>query len=141
MTAEPVWVQMMPLARNTKQYLLYWYIAETLPPDDEPLLMSKPDEPYKPPPVYPAGLTLKERVAMEPEGYEPLHHEGTGVDEEEQAYESHLVGIEEAMKLLGGTSSVMADVVRRGWEGIQTRRIMEEGGEGGPRVVSPEQTA
>ncbi|KAF1979294.1 hypothetical protein BU23DRAFT_447687 [Bimuria novae-zelandiae CBS 107.79] len=139
MTAEPVWIQMMPLVRHTKQYLLFWYIAETLPPDLEPLLVSKPDEPYKPPPPYPVGLTLKQRLAMEPEGYEPVHHEGTGVDEEEQAYESHLVNIEEAMMLLGGTSSVMADVVRRGWEGIQRRQKLEEEEAGGPAVESPEQ--
>ena len=77
---------------------------------------------------------------MEPDGYEPVHHEGTGVDEEEQAYESHLVSVDEAMRLLGGTSSVMADVVRRGWEGIQTRRAMEEDTVG-VTVESPEQTA
>ena len=131
---------MMPIGRHAKQYLLYWYIAETLPPDVEPLVVSKPDEPYKPPPAYPTGLTLKERISMEPEGYEPVHHEGTGVDEEEQAYESHLVSVEEAMRLLGGTSSVMADVVRRGWEGIQRRQEMEE--EIDQVVVeSPEQTA
>ncbi|KAK3197532.1 hypothetical protein GRF29_216g530351 [Pseudopithomyces chartarum] len=137
MTAEPIWIQMMPLARNTKQYLLYWYIAETLPPDVEPLLVSKPNEPYKPPPAFPSGLTLRERLAMEPKGYEPVHHEGTGVDEEEQTYESHLVSVEEGMALLGGTGSVMADVVRRGWEGIQKRLEMEKADE--TRVESPEQ--
>jgi hypothetical protein len=142
MTAEPIWIQLMPLASNTKQYLLYWYIAETLPPDAEPLLETSPNEPYKPPPPYPVGLTLKERVAMEPEGYEPVHHEGTGVDEEEQAYKSHLVSIEEAMQLLGGTDSVMADVVRRGWEGIEQRRSMEEEGRDTVAAVeSPEQLA
>lgn len=137
MTAEPIWIQMMPLARNTKQYLLYWYIAETLPPDVEPLLVSKPNEPYKPPPAFPSGLTLRERLAMEPKGYEPVHHEGTGVDEEEQTYESHLVSVEEGMALLGGTGSVIADVVRRGWEGIQKRLEMEKADE--TRVESPEQ--
>ncbi|KAL1600629.1 hypothetical protein SLS60_007016 [Paraconiothyrium brasiliense] len=128
MTAEPIWIQLMPLARNTKQYLLYWYIAETLPPDVEPLLETQPNEPYKPPPAYPSNLTLKERVAMDPEGYEPIHHEGTGVDEEEQEYESQLVSVEEAMRLLGGTDSVMADVVRRGWEAIKERSRMEQEG-------------
>ncbi|KAJ4304657.1 hypothetical protein N0V90_000184 [Kalmusia sp. IMI 367209] len=124
MTAEPIWIQLMPLARHTKQYLLYWYIAETLPPDLEPLLESKPNEPYKPPPAFPSGLTLKERVAMEPEGYEPVHHEGTGVDEEELGYVSELVGVEDAVRLLG-ERSVMADVVRRGWEGIRERWRLE----------------
>lgn len=74
---------------------------------------------------------------MEPKGYEPVHHEGTGVDEEEQTYESHLVSVEEGMALLGGTGSVMADVVRRGWEGIQKRLEMEKADE--TRVESPEQ--
>lgn len=74
---------------------------------------------------------------MEPEGYEPVHHEGTGVDEEEQTYESHLVSVQEAMALLGGTGSVMADVVRRGWEGIQRRLDLENADE--TRVESPEQ--
>lgn len=132
----------MPLARNTKQYLLFWYIAETLPPDAEGPLKTAPDEPYKPPPAYPAGLTLKERVAMEPEGYEPVHHEGTGVDEDEQTYESALVSVEEGMRLLGGTDSVMADVVRRGWEAIQQRMSMEvEGREVAERFESPEDLA
>lgn len=142
MTAEPLWIQLMPLARNTKQYLLFWYIAETLPPDVEPLLHTLPNEPYKPPPAFPAELTLKERVAMEPEGYEPVHHEGTGVDEEEQTYESQLVSVEEAMRLLGGTDSVMADVVRRGWEVIQQRWSMEQEGRDVPdQFESPEALA
>ncbi|KAF2449951.1 hypothetical protein P171DRAFT_351297 [Karstenula rhodostoma CBS 690.94] len=142
MTAEPIWIQLMPLARHTKQYLLFWYIAETLPPDVEPLLETPSNEPYKQPPAYPAGLTLKERVAMEPEGYEPLHHEGTGVDEEEQTYESHLVTVEEAIRLLGGTDDVMADVVRRGWEGIQQRQSMEQEGRDVPdQFESPEALA
>jgi hypothetical protein len=71
-----------------------------------------------------------------------VHHEGTGVDEEEQAYESHLVSVEEAMRLLRGTDSVMADVVRRGWEGIQQRRSMEEEGRDTVAAVeNPEQLA
>ncbi|KAF9741814.1 hypothetical protein PMIN01_01353 [Paraphaeosphaeria minitans] len=141
-TAEPIWIQLMPLARNTKQYLLFWYIAETLPPSAEGALETGPDEPYKTPPAYPAGLTLAERVVQEPAGYEPRHHEGTGVDAEEAAYESRLVGVEEAVGLLGGTDGVMADVVRRGWEGIRLRwRMEEEGGEVPERFESPEQLA
>ncbi len=64
-------------------------------------------------------------MALEPEGYEPVHHEGTGVDEEEQTYQSHLVSVDEAIRKLG-KSGVMADVVRRGWKGIQDRLAMED---------------
>ncbi|KAF3006811.1 hypothetical protein E8E13_010478 [Curvularia kusanoi] len=125
LTAEPVWMQMMPLGYGSKQYVLYWYIAETLPPDLEAELQTEAGAAYKPPPPYPHNLTLRERVAMEPQGYEPLHHEGTGVDEEEATYESHLVSVEEAVKKLG-KNGVMADVVMRGWTGIQDRFAMEE---------------
>lgn len=62
---------------------------------------------------------------MEPEGYEPIHHEGTGVDEEEAEYKSYLVPVEEAVAKLG-TNGVMADVVMRGWKAIQERYQMEE---------------
>jgi hypothetical protein len=105
-------MQMMPLGYGSKQYVLYWYIAETLEPDLEVVLATGPGGAYKPPPPYPHDLTLRERVALEPRGYEPLHHEGTGVDEEEAAYESHLVSVEEAVKKLG-RNGVMADVVVR----------------------------
>jgi hypothetical protein len=114
----------MPL--RTYQYLLYWYIAETLPPNLEPLLRSSPGEAYKAPPPYPQDLTLKERIKQEPEGYEPVKHEGTGVDEEEQMYQSYLVGVEEAVEKLG-RGSVMADVVVKGFKGIQDRFAMEDG--------------
>ena len=125
LTAEPVWMQMMPLGYGSKQYVLYWYIAETLPPHLEVELQTEVGAAYKPPPAYPHSLTLRERVKMEPAGYEPLHHEGTGVDEEEATYESHLVSVEEAVKRLGW-NGVMADVVLRGWKGIQDRFAMEE---------------
>ncbi|XPT01921.1 hypothetical protein M3J09_011045 [Ascochyta lentis] len=62
---------------------------------------------------------------MEPEGYKPLHHEGTGVDEDERAYESELVSVEEAVRRLG-KNSVSADVVLRGWKGMQDRFAMED---------------
>jgi hypothetical protein len=68
---------------------------------------------------------LRDRMKQESEGYEPLHHEGTGVDEEEQTYESFLVTVEEAVKKLG-KDSVMADVVLKGWKGIQDRLAMED---------------
>jgi hypothetical protein len=108
------------------QYVLYWYIAETLPPDLEEQLETEAGGAYKPPPPYPHDLTLRERVKLEPEGYEPRHHEGTGVDEEEATYESHLVSVEEAVSKLGGRGSVLADVVLRGWKGLQDRFAMEE---------------
>ncbi|KAF1924011.1 uncharacterized protein M421DRAFT_73626 [Didymella exigua CBS 183.55] len=126
LTAEPVWMQLMPLGYYNMQYVLYWYIAETLPPDLEDELETEVGGVYRPPPAYPNGLTLKERVRQEPREYEPRHHEGTGVDEEEAAYDSHLVSVEEAVRKLGGRGSVMADVVMRGWKGIQDRFAMEE---------------
>jgi len=113
----------MPL--GSRQYILYWYIAETLPPAVEAALETKAGAAYRPPPPFPRDLSLRARLAMEPEGYEPVHHEGTGVDEEEQAYESHLVGVEEAVERLGRTS-VSADVVVRGWKGIRDRLAMED---------------
>lgn len=119
----------MPVGHRSIQYLLYWYIAETVPPSLEESLHSPPNEPYKPPPPFPADLTLKERVAMEPEGYEPIHHEGTGVDEEEAEYKSYLVPVEEAVEKLG-RNDVMADVVVRGWRAIRERYSMEEGVDG-----------
>jgi hypothetical protein len=117
----------MPL--RTYQYLLYWYIAETLPPSLEPLLQTPPGEAYKAPPPYPQDLNLRERIKQEPEGYEPVKHEGTGVDEEEQMYMSYLVSVEEAVEKLG-RGSVMADVVLKGWKGIQDRFAMEDGAMG-----------
>jgi hypothetical protein len=122
-------MQLMPLNLHRHahiQYVLYWYIAETLPPDLEEQLETEAGGAYKPPPPYPHDLTLRERVKLEPEGYEPRHHEGTGVDEEEATYESHLVSVEEAVSKLGGRGSVLADVVLRGWKGLQDRFAMEE---------------
>jgi hypothetical protein len=118
-------MQMMPLGYGSIQYVLYWYIAETLPPDLEIELDTKAGDTYKPPPPYPTDLRLRDRAKMEPEGYEPVHHEGTGVDEEEQTYESHLMSLEEAMKKLG-KNGVMANVVARGWNGIQARFALED---------------
>lgn len=116
-------MQLMPL--GARQYVLSWYIAETLPPNLEKELETAPGAAYRLPPAYPKDLTLRDRMKLEPEGYEPLHHENTGVDEEEQTYESFLVSVEEAVKMLG-KSSVMADVVLRGWKGIQDRLAIED---------------
>lgn len=123
---EPIWTQMMPISRSS-QYILFWYVAETLPPDLESLLSQqseKEDGAYQIPDRFPRHTTLKERLALEGEGYEPVRHKNTGVDEEERLYESYLLPIEEAVEKLRGT--VMADVVRRGWQGICERREMEE---------------
>ncbi|OAK99567.1 hypothetical protein IQ06DRAFT_294867 [Phaeosphaeriaceae sp. SRC1lsM3a] len=123
MTAEPVWMQLMPL--GSRQYVIYWYVAETLPPDLEAELETEAGAAYKPPPRYPRDLPLRDRMKLEPEGYEPLHHEGTGVDEMEVTFESHLVSVEEAVIKLG-RNGVMADVVLKGWEGIQNRLAIED---------------
>jgi hypothetical protein len=120
--------------------MLFWYAAETVPPDVEQLYessgSSNGDETsrriYRPPPSFPTDTTIEQRIAqdnMETDDassvYEPVWHAGTGVDEEERLYKSHLLPIDEAMKKLKG--SVMADVIRRGWEGIQLRLEIEAG--------------
>lgn len=117
-------MQLLPL--RTRQYVLYWYIAETLPPSAEiELATAAPGMAYKMPPPFPADLSLRERIGQEPVGYEPVRHEGTGVNEEERAYGSELLGVEEAMEKLG-VGSVSADVVRRGWMAIQERFTLED---------------
>lgn len=111
----------------TTQYILFWYIAETVPPDLESSLQDQTAaqrNAYQYPPKYPANLTLVERIKLEPEGYEPPKHENTGVDAEEALYESYLLPVEQAIGKLG--RSVSADVVRRGWAAICLRREMEE---------------
>lgn len=128
---EPLWLQLMPLSSSV-QYLLFWYAAETVPPGVEQSYISAQSESasrvYRPPPPFPTSLTIRDRIRqdeMSVEGsaetkfYEPVWHEGTGVDEEEALYRSSLVPVEEALRKLRG--SVMADVVRRAWEAIQLR--------------------
>ena len=124
---EPVWTQLMPQSPSI-QYILFWYIAETVPPGLESSLQAETvaqGNAYQYPPKYPADLTLAQRCQLEPEGYEPVRHENTGVDAEEVLYESYLLPIEEAIDKLG--RSVSADAVRRGWAAICLRRQMEEG--------------
>ena len=151
MVIEPVWTQLVPQTRST-QYLLFWYIAETLPPaldfavpapplssQEKPVSTSSaaaaavngtgltfPQQrpPYQRPTPYPPNLTIAQRITLEPEGYEPIRHENTGVGPEEKTYKSFLVPVDEAVRKLEGT--VMADVVRRGWRGIRNRRFLEE---------------
>lgn len=122
---EPLATRMMPVAREY-QYLLFWYAAETLSEEDEDALNDVSEQGFVKPKAFPENMTLKEREALdkrEDSVYEPKRHEGTGVDEDEAFYVGMLVGVEEAMRLLGGTS---ADVVRRAWEGVCLRRKMEE---------------
>lgn len=70
-------------------------------------------------------MTLSQRIALEPEGYEPTRHENTGVDADEALYESVLLPVESAIENLK-ESSVSADVVRKGWTAICVRREMED---------------
>lgn len=119
-------MQLVPVA-STTQYVLFWYIAETIPPGAETSIPPRADgeaSPYQRPPPFPVDLTLEQRVQLEPEGYEPIRYEDTGVDSDEALYASYLLPISEAMKKLQG--SIMADVVRKGWQGIEKRREMEE---------------
>ena len=109
------------------QYILFWYIAETVPPDVEASLSKAETEQggaYQYPPKFDTDMTLKERIEIESGGYEPVRHENTGVDEEEALYESYLLPVEEAMKRLG--DGLSRDVVSKGWEAIKLRRQMEE---------------
>ncbi|KAI7332731.1 hypothetical protein KC315_g4508 [Hortaea werneckii] len=135
---EPIWTQMLPLT-TTAQYMLFWYAAETVPRDVEESYgaaqssgnISQGARGYAPPPLFPADLSLKNRIEQdsvvsetgEAMAYEPVWHEGTGVDEEELLYRSFLLPIDEAIGKLQG--SVMGDVVRRGWEGVKLRMEME----------------
>lgn len=79
--------------------------------------------PYEYPPRYPHNLTLPSRLAMEPEGYEPVRQEKTGVGPDEAFYQSFLLPVEEAKKRLRG--SIQEDVIHRGWEAIKLRWTQE----------------
>ena len=119
-------MQLVPVA-STSQYVLFWYIAETIPPGAETSIPPRAEgeaSPYQPPPPFPTDLSLAQRVQLEPEGYEPIRYEDTGVNSEEAQYTSYLLPISEAMKKLKG--SIMADVVRKGWQGIEKRREIEK---------------
>jgi len=106
-----------------------------LPPDVEAALNADADAattarpPYQQPPAYPSDLRLIDRVKNEPKGYVPPRHEGTGVDEEELLYESHLLYIDDAIAKL--RRSVMAQVVKEGWDAIQERLEEERERESG----------
>ncbi|KAL8854830.1 MAG: hypothetical protein Q9221_000336 [Calogaya cf. arnoldii] len=122
---EPVWTQLMPVTRST-QYMLFWYIAETVPAEIDQALSEKSAQAngvYMIPPPYPAAMTLAERIELDKK-LAPVRHENTGVNEDEALYESYLLSTDEAQKKLSGT--IMADVVRTGWKAIQTRMDIEE---------------
>ena len=109
------------------QYILFWYIAETVPPELETSLTARTKEEggaYQYPPKIAADMTLTERLRIEGDDYEPVRHENTGVSEEEALYESCLIPVEEAIQRLG--RSISADVVKKGWEAVKVRRHMEE---------------
>lgn len=116
----------MPVTRSA-QYILFWYIAETLPRDLEGSLThatATGHGAYQIPNPFPRDMSVKERIALDKEEYEPVKHQNTGVDEEEALYESYLLSVGDAVEKLRGT--VMADVVGKGWEGICARMAMEE---------------
>lgn len=116
---EPVWTTLLPMTRSI-QYLVHWYIAETLPPDIETAVGPPPDsKEYQEPPAYPTDLSLVTRLASEPEGYEPPRYENTGVDDDEAQFTSHLVSLEKANQLLGDTAQ--GAVINAGWTAIQAR--------------------
>lgn len=141
-STEAVFAQLYPQT-PTSQYLCFWYISETVPPEVESALNAAEEEaeasgdsvfgaPYQYPPKWPTEMTLKERVGLEKglgkgggkEGYEPVRHENPGTDPEEALYESHLLSVPEALERLE-KMPVMQYVVRIGWEAIQKRMAME----------------
>lgn len=121
---EPLATRMMPVARDY-QYMLFWFAAETIPEQLEESLNKVSIDRWVMPEAFPEDMTLKEREKLDARSdgiYEPNRHEGTGVDEDEAFYVGQLVEVEEAIRLLRGTS---ADVVRRVWEAICLRRKLE----------------
>ncbi|CAD0023137.1 unnamed protein product, partial [Aureobasidium pullulans] len=122
---EPIATRLLPVATHY-QYMLFWYAAETLPPCIETSLNASASEAFALPPPFPANMTLAQRVAEDQNEdggvEEPERHEGTGVDEDEAFYVGVLMGVEEAIEVLGGSSG---DVVRRAWEGVCLRKKME----------------
>lgn len=129
---EPVWLQLVPQT-PTSQYLLYWYVAETVPPDVEQSIEESEEKTrkagetvkYSYPPPFPLDLKLKDRLAVETDNYEPVRHTGTSADSDEALYQPHLMLIDDAIRVLGGAKSVQADVVRLGWMAIQKRFELE----------------
>ena len=130
--SEAIWAQLAPVSRSA-QYMLFWYAAETIPPSIEAELNARASETgglYEAPPPFEHDLTIAQRIDMEPNDYQPVRHENTGVDEDELLYQSSLVPIDEAIDKLG-EGSISADVVRQGWQAIQKRRQIEESADSG----------
>ncbi|CAK4031538.1 hypothetical protein B0A50_06754 [Lecanosticta acicola] len=128
---EPVWTQLLQLTERT-QYMLFWYIAETIPPDIERIYAEgrTSRSGYRSPPPFSGTSSLQARIEEDvtmKNGnrgiYEPVRHEGTGVDDEERLYRAYLLSVDEACERLRGT--VMEDVVLRGQAAIQLRKEME----------------
>ncbi|KAI5273420.1 hypothetical protein E4T47_03304 [Aureobasidium subglaciale] len=120
---EPLATRLLPVSTHY-QYLLFWYAAETLPYSLESSIHTTTTSTFTPPTPFP-DITLAEREKQDKvEGsiYEPKRHEGTGVDADEAFYVGVLMGVEEAVQCLGGSSG---DVVKRAWEGVVLRRKME----------------
>ena len=130
--------ELVPM-RSDLSYLLSWFIAETVPKDDEEWANNTMREhateenptPYISPPKLPADMTFAQRISLDQSVNEhgdevwdqPLHHDGTGVDSDEVQYESHLLPIAAALTLLRGTT--MEYVVRKGWDLILARSDRE----------------
>jgi hypothetical protein len=123
--------------------MLFWYAAETVPAEIEEEYADAPSGSnqagasrlYRPPPGFPKDITIKQRIAADDiiqngdhSAYEPVWHSGTGVNEEEKLYRSYLLTVPEAITKLKG--SVMADVIRRAWDGIEYRMEIEEESKG-----------
>lgn len=64
------------------------------------ILASGKPKAYQSPPRFPSDMTLAERIALEPEGYQPIRHANTAVDADEALYESFLLPIDEAVQKL-----------------------------------------
>lgn len=132
---EPCWMQLMPVGKST-QYTLFWFVGETVPSEVERGYAAAGEGQgkgvYRPPEPWPRGLTVRERIKLDVVGdgeggtrvYEPVWHDGMAQDEDEMCFRSYFMPVDEACRVLRG--SVMEDVVRRGWEGIQLRIRMEE---------------
>lgn len=121
---EPIWTTLLPQSKRT-QYLLHWFVAETLPPDLEMSMGPPPaSRAYQEPPLYPADLRLVDRLALEPDGYEPTRYDNTGVDSDEANYTSYLLPIGDAIEKLGKNS--MREVIAVGWERVQARLAVEK---------------
>ncbi|KAL1296996.1 hypothetical protein AAFC00_004592 [Neodothiora populina] len=152
---EPLWTQLVPQSRSA-QYILHWYVAETLCKDDEDALNLSSDlassslqtsgvdeksassdsgsrRRYIPPPRFPRNMTLRQRIALD--------SISSSVDGSESVYEPRKyegTGVDEEELLYQSAlvpvaeacrrlgGGVMSDVVRRGWEAVRLRMRIED---------------